>query len=518
MNNVGHSDIIDSVNILILDDQEMWQETTRVNCELIFEEIRSKNPNSKMMASAQYFACGTIEEACRILSDNVVHILFLDKDLGTSADGKRLNGVDFVSHLKAIQPFCQILVLTADTSPQDIARAIRNGASDYLLKGADENFRSYRHEVIKRALEYYSRDVAQTKSDSKQPLQTHSKFICGAPAMQRFNNKLIAVSESNRPALLLGLTGLGKGAAARRINELSRRHLSQDKRPFVQINIGGTDKSMAESILFGTEPGAFTGAHNKTKAGLFDLAKNGDLFLDEIGDASPELQLKILKVIEEKEYYRVGGNMPIKTNARFIFATNRNLQDQISKGNFREDLYMRISVFEEALPTLKERKSDLPEIIRELLSIALLEFPKKKIRFDDFPADLVRHLTRDEIPGNIRGIENDIWRLAAHTAVDELGKPDFRNWKRDLGLAPSAQAGSDGVLSYKKIMMSKFELNENSFPGLWELTQGIERKVFEELKLQGVTANEAARILKISRNTVLTRMKEFGLSSRESGQ
>ena len=152
MNNVGHSDIIDSVNILILDDQEMWQETTRVNCELIFEEIRSKNPNSKMMASAQYFACGTIEEACRILSDNVVHILFLDKDLGTSADGKRLNGVDFVSHLKAIQPFCQILVLTADTSPQDIARAIRNGASDYLLKGADENFRSYRHEVIKRAL------------------------------------------------------------------------------------------------------------------------------------------------------------------------------------------------------------------------------------------------------------------------------------------------------------------------------------------------------------------------------
>lgn len=503
-----------TINVLILDDQRMWLETTRINCEAIFEEIKRESESFSSESAVEYFLCETVDEATEILSETLIHILFLDKDLGESSAGEKISGIDQIAKFKNLQPFCQILMLTADSSLTDIARAFRNGATDYLFKSADENLKAYRHEVIRRGLEYYVRDVAQAKGISKASNRIYSKFVASSPAMQRFENKLIAVSESSRPVLLLGDSGLGKGAASRRINELSAKHFKQDERPFIQLNIGSTDKAMAESVLFGTEPGAFTGAHNRTKAGLLDLARNGDIFLDEIGDASPDLQLKLLKVIEEKEYYRVGGNTPIKTNARFILATNKNLRQLVDAGSFRQDLYMRISVFEETLPSLRERKSDLPEIVRGFLDHALLEYPKKKIRFDDFTPEMVKYFSRDEIPGNIRGIENDIFRLVAHTPVDEIGKPDFRNWKKTLAIHSSATF--DGVLSYKKIVSSKFDLSEGSFPGIPQLLAAVERRILEDLKGQGESVNEIAKITKISRNTVIDRMKRYGLSSREA--
>lgn len=505
-----------TINVLILDDQRMWLETTQVNCEAIFAEVKRESESFSSESKVEYFLCQTVDEATAILSETLIHILFLDKDLGESSDGKKITGVDQIAKFKSIQPFCQILMLTADSSPTDIARAFRSGASDYLLKSTDQNLKEYRHEVIKRALEYFSRDVSQAKSISKPSNRIYSRFVATSPAMQRFENKLTAVSESRRPVLLLGDSGLGKGAAARRINELSAEHFSQESRPFVQLNIGSTDKAMSESILFGTEPGAFTGAHSRTKAGLLDLARNGDIFLDEIGDASPDLQLKLLKVIEEKEYYRVGGNTPIKTNARFILATNRNLRELVDGGLFRQDLYMRISVFEETLPALRERKSDLPEIVRGFLEHALFEYPKKKIRFEDFTPEMVKYFSRDEIPGNIRGIENDIFRLVAHTPVDEIGKPDFRNWRKTLAI--NGAVNVEGVLTYKKVMASKFDLHESAFPGLRKLTEGIEQRIFEDLKNSGASVNEIVKITKISRNTVLERMKRYGLSTRELRQ
>lgn len=504
-----------TINVLILDDQTEWLETTQVNCEMIFEEIKNESESFSSLADVRYFPCQTVDEATAILSETLIHLMLLDKDLGTSSDGKKLSGIDQITVFKTLQPFCQILMLTADMSPTDIARAIRNGASDYLFKSSGENTKEYRHEVIKRALEYFARDVDQAKAHLKSTGRIYSRFIASSPAMQRFENKLIAVSESSRPVLLLGDTGLGKGAAARRINELSAKHFEQDSRPFVQLNIGSTDKEIAEAKIFGTEPGAFTGAHNKTRPGLLDLARNGDIFLDEIGDASPELQLKLLKVIEEKEYCRVGGTTVIKTNARFILATNKDLRKMVESGAFRQDLYMRISVFEEMLPSLQERKSDLPEIVRGFLAHALSEFPKKKIRFEDFTPEMVKYFSRDDIPGNIRGIENDVVRLVAHTPVDADGKPDFRNWKKILSGA-SVPAGPEGLLTYKKIMSSKFDLREGSFPGLPELFKSIEQRILTDLKEQGSSLNESAKVLKISRSTIINRMKYYGLSGKEA--
>lgn len=502
-----------TINVLILDDQREWLETTQVNCEMLFDEIKRESESFNSDADVQYFPCQTVDEATAVLSETLIHLMLLDKDLGVSSDGKKLNGVDQIPAFKTLQPFCQILMLTADMSPIDIARAMRNGASDYLFKGAGEDMTAHRHEVIKRALEYYAREVEQTKSLSKSSSRIYSQFVASSPAMQRFENRLIAVSESSRPVLLLGDTGLGKGAAAHRINELSAAHFGQESRPFYDINIGSEKQELVEAKLFGTEPGAFTGAHNKTRAGLLDLARNGDIFLDEIGDASDDLQIKLLKIIEERKYYRVGGTTPIQTNARFILATNKNLSEMVEAGKFRRDLYMRISVLEETLPPLKHRKADIPDIVRGFLAHALKDYSKKKIRYEDFTPEMVKHFLRDEIPGNIRGIENDVARIVAHTPVDSMGRPNFRNWKENVTNTSSA---SESVLTYKKVMSAKFDLNEKTFPGLPELTEGIERKVFEDLKNGGAGINEMVRVTKYSRNTVLDRMKRYGLSNRET--
>lgn len=502
-----------TINVLILDDQNMWLETTRVNCELLFDEIKRESESFSSDAEVHYFLCQTADEATAILSETLIHLMLLDKDLGVSSDGKKISGVELIPAFKIIQPFCQILMLTADMSPVDIGRAMRNGASDYLFKSAGEDTREHRHEVIKRALEYFARDVEQIKALSKSSGRVCSRFIARSPAMQRFENRLIAISESSRPVLLLGETGLGKGAAARRINELSAAHFGQESRPFGNLNVGSTPKDLLEATLFGTEPGAFTGAHNKTRAGLLDVVRDGDIFLDEIGDASPELQLKLLKVIEEREYYRVGGNTPIKTNARFILATNKNLSEMVETGAFRQDLYMRISVFEETLPSLKDRKADVPDMIRGFLARALKEHSKKKISYEDFTPEMVKYFLRDEIPGNIRGIENDVARLVAHTPVDSSGRPNFRNWKQNV---TSASSVSENALTYKQVMSAKFDLNAKTFPGLPELIDGIERKVFGDLKNSGKNVTEIAEVTKYSRNTVLDRMKRYGLSKREA--
>lgn len=282
----------------------------------------------------------------------------------------------------------------------------------------------------------------------------------------------------------------------------------------MQINIGATEKTLVDSILFGTEPGAFTDASKHTKPGLLDAARDGDIFIDEIGDASLELQLKLLKVVEEKEFYRVGGSKPIKTNARFIFATNRDLQALIKESKFREDFYMRISVFEETLPPLSERKEDIPYIVQGFLEAACASAKNKNVQLEDLPDDLMNYFSRDEIPGNIRGIENDVERLVAHIPYDEFGKPQMQNWKKALGLNGLNQPRKSQVLSVEQLLNAKTNFLDKNFPGLWELNQIVEKRVLEEVNAKGLSLEQAAKVLKVSVNTVLARKKQY-LKSKE---
>ncbi len=496
------------INILIVDDQPMWQITTEEICVEILQSLFG-DKKSKINNVAKFFMASNIEKAKEILLENEVHLLILDKDLGVDRHKKKISGVDYIQDFKSIQPFCQILMLTADNSVKDIAQAMRNGASDYLFKNNEDGQKEYRFEVIRKALALHKDQVEKTKYLGTQKKGLYSNYVFKSPSMQRFDNRLTAISESARPVLLLGDTGLGKGAVSRRINELTRQYQNQTLREFVQLNIASTEKCLVESILFGTEPGAFTDASRQTKAGLLDLSRDGDIFLDEIGDASIDLQLKLLKVVEEKEFYRVGGNRPIKTNARFIFATNKDISSLITQKLFREDFYMRISIFEESLPPLNERKEDIPDITQGFLEAACADSKNKNISIEDFPEDLMNYFLRDEIPGNIRGIENDIERLVAHTKFDENGRPLLQHWKKALSQQGQNYTKRISALSVEQLMNAKTNFLGKDFPGLWELTQILEKRVLDEVEAKGLSLEQASKLLKVSINTVWSRKKRF---------
>jgi DNA-binding NtrC family response regulator len=496
------------IHILIVDDQLMWRTTTEKICTDILASLFAEKAISAKDA-AKFFLASTVEEAVQIMNDVNIHLLLLDKDLGVDIENRKITGIDFIRQFKSIQPLCQVLMLTADNSVRDMAQAFRNGASDYLFKSNEDGQKEYRLEVIRKALQLNADEIEKAKSSLSINGGLYSNYVCNSAAMQRFDNKLLAVSESNRPVLILGATGLGKGAAARRVSELRAKYLGRASREFVQINIGATDKAMAESILFGTEPGAFTDASKKTKAGLLDIAGDGDVFLDEIGDASLELQLKLLKVVEEREFYRVGGNRPIKTKARFIFATNKDLRPLIAAKQFREDLYMRISVFEETLPPLSERKEDVPLILQGLLQAACAEAKNKKMSVDDFPSELMSYFLRENITGNIRGIENDVQRLVAHTKYDENGRPDLSQWKKALGSQSLSTGRKVQILNAEQLLTAKTNFLDQDFPGLWELTHILEKRVLEEVEAKGLSIEQASKILKVSVNTVWSRQKQF---------
>lgn len=502
------------IQILILDDEKMWQTTTQKMCVDVLASIFPCKDESPKIAP-KFFVASTIDEAKEILLENQIHLFLLDKDLGTEVSGKRINGVDHISDFKSIQPLCQIIMLTADISVKDVTRAMRSGAFDYLFKSNDAEHRQTRLEVVQRSFEYYGEQLMKTKMSAPSKNGLYSNYVSRSPAMQRLENKLVAVSESPRPVLLLGATGLGKGAVARRISELRRLDQKQNHREFVQINIAATEKNLVESILFGTEPGAFTDASKQTKPGLFDVARDGDIFLDEIGDASLDLQLKLLKAVEEKEYYRVGGNKPIKTNARFIFATNRDLTALIAEGKFREDFYMRISVFEETLTPLRDRKEDIPSILQGFLDAACAASKKNRINVEDFPEELMNYFMRDEIPGNIRGIENDIERLVAHIPYDEFFKPQINLWKRVLGHGAQNTTRRSSILGVDQLLTAKTNfLDTKNFPGLWGLAHILERRLFEEIDAKGLSIDQASKLLRVSTSTVQMRRKQFQ-SSKE---
>jgi two-component system response regulator AtoC len=225
------------------------------------------------------------------------------------------------------------------------------------------------------------------------------------------------------------------------------------------------------------------------------------------------MQLRLLKVVEEKEYIRVGGRQPIKTNARFIFATNKNIKDLVAQGKFREDLYMRIAALELEVPSLEERKEDLPHIIESICKRIRDTKPEKQIFFRDMPEDMARYLTRDSIPGNIRGIQNAIERFATFTLFDKQGLPDYKNWKSILGLAESTprRKARDTRLSLSELATIETDLIGAEFPGYKQAQKVFERRLIEEALLRFGNLTKAAGHLGLSKGALSLKMKAMNM-------
>ncbi len=241
-------------------------------------------------------------------------------------------------------------------------------------------------------------------------------IVGDSPALRALLEKINVVAKSNAPVLLRGESGTGKELVAKAIHELSNRA----KRPFIKINCAALPETVLESELFGHEKGAFTGAISSRK-GRFELADKGTLFLDEIGEISPAFQAKLLRVLQEQEFERVGGNQTIKVDVRIVTATNRNLEEAVSRNEFRADLYYRISVVPIKLPPLRERRSDIPQLAREFLR----RFNCENARDLSFDVSAIEVLMHCGFPGNVRELENCVQRTATMATGSSIGVDDF---------------------------------------------------------------------------------------------
>lgn len=320
------------------------------------------------------------------------------------------NGVDFISQAKKLYPYLEIIILTAYANIPDSVQAIKNGAFDYITKGDDNNriLPLVSKAMDKARLQFRIRDL-EKKIAGK---YNFDNILGNSPEINTAKELARKVAPADMTVLLLGETGSGKEVFAHAIHEGSGRR----QQPFVAVNCSAIGKDILESELFGHVAGAFTGAV-KDKKGFFEEARGGTIFLDEIGEMPVELQAKLLRVLEAQEFYKVGEAKPVKTDVRVIAATNRHLEQEIAAGHFREDLFYRLSVFQISLPSLNERKKDIPLLADWFIQ----QFsPKLNKRLTGMSPAFLQALQQHSWKGNIRELRNVLERAAILTDTDIL--------------------------------------------------------------------------------------------------
>lgn len=304
-----------------------------------------------------------------------------------------MDGIEFLKEAKRLNPSLIFIMITAYPSIETAVEAMKEEAFDYITKPFNVN---ELQRIIKRALEQ--------QKPSEQVIKIEG-IVTQSPAMYKILNMLPKIASAEANVLIMGESGTGKELIARAIHNLSPKR----DRPFIAVNCAGIPETLLESELFGYKKGAFTGALCD-KMGLFKAADGGTIFLDEIGELSPTLQVKILRVVEEKSFKPIGDTKDIKVDVRIISATNKDLEKEVIEGNFREDLYYRLNVIPIRVPPLRERKEDIPVLVEYFLKKYSKKF-KKEIR--KVSSSALELLSSYDFPGNVRELENIIERCVA---------------------------------------------------------------------------------------------------------
>lgn len=345
----------------------------------------------------------SLTSAKKILDKENIDIILCDVKL---PDG---NGVDFVPQAKKSQPFSEIILLTAYGNITDGVRAIKNGAFDYITKG-DDNDRII--PLLHQALDKVMHQKSSAININSKSITGFSAIIGDSPAIKKAIDLAQKISGIDATVLLLGETGTGKEVFANAIHHDSKRK----DHSMVSINCSAFNKELLEGELFGHKAGAYTGA-TKDKKGLIEVADGGTLFLDEIGELNIDLQAKLLRVLENGEFIKVGDTKISKANVRIIAATNRDLQKNIAGGNFREDLYYRLNAFTITLPSLRERREDIPALTGFFLSRFAQRENRPLLKINKATLQLLQLY---EWKGNIRELKNVIERAAILADTSEI--------------------------------------------------------------------------------------------------
>jgi DNA-binding NtrC family response regulator len=379
------------------------------------------------------------------------------------------DGITLMKAAKAMNPGLAVILLTAFGSIDQAVAAMKDGADDFITKPVDLDQLELRIEKALKAHRLES-EVKHLKAQLDEKYGMNG-IVGNSPAMQKVFRMIRQAAPTDATVLIQGPSGTGKELVARAIHNLSNR----SKGPFVAVEFAAISPNLLESEMFGHEKGAFTGAVSR-RIGRFEAANHGTIFLDEISEMPLELQVKLLRVLQEREFQRVGSNETVKCDIRIVAATNRDLAAYVKEGKFREDLYYRLNVIDMRLPALKERTGDVPLLVNRYLR----EFGGKSVS-----PDAMRLLESYQWPGNVRELRNAVEKMCVLSSSGEIGVDDVPDeMKRDVTMTLSV-SGTLGETEKAKILA-----------------------VLEEV---GGNRTKAAERLGISRRTIYRKLEEYGL-------
>jgi two-component system nitrogen regulation response regulator GlnG len=402
------------------------------------------------------------------------------------------SGLELLQEVKTRFPTVPVIIMTAYSDLESAVAAFQGGAFEYLPKPFDV---VQAVELIQRAI-----DESMHQSGAREEEGLVPEILGQAPAMQEVFRAIGRLALSHATVLITGESGSGKELVARALH----RHSMRADKPFVAINTAAIPKDLLESELFGHERGAFTGAQAQRR-GRFEQAESGTLFLDEIGDMPSELQTRLLRVLSDGHFYRVGGHSPIKANVRVIAATHQNLETRVKKGLFREDLYHRLNVIRVRLPSLRERREDIPLLTRHFMQKSARELGVEAKRLSE-PA--LKYLSGLDFQGNVRQLENLCHWLTVMAPGQQIEIGDLPSELRDsapMALASDWESALEGEVD---------RLLARGIPDV----HGVLVQTFERILISRALAHtggrriEAAQTLGIGRNTITRKIAELGIN------
>jgi two-component system nitrogen regulation response regulator GlnG len=406
------------------------------------------------------------------------------------------SGLELLQELKTRFPALPVIIMTAYSDLESAVAAFQGGAFEYLPKPFDVD---QALELIRRALDQSMHQVGASEAVGLTP-----EILGQAPAMQEVFRAIGRLSQSHATVLITGESGSGKELVARALH----RHSPRADKPFIAINTAAIPKDLLESELFGHERGAFTGAQAQRR-GRFEQAESGTLFLDEIGDMPAELQTRLLRVLSDGHFYRVGGHSPIKANVRVIAATHQNLETRVKDGLFREDLFHRLNVIRVRLPSLRERREDVPLLARHFLAKSAQDLGVEAKRLSEAA---LKFLMSVDFQGNVRQLENLCHWLTVMAPGQTVEVADLPPELRES--TPALVAGDwESALANevdRQLALGGGDVHER-------LTHAFERVLINRaLAHTGGRRIEAAVALGIGRNTITRKIQELGLDSGKS--
>ena len=425
------------------------------------------------------FYVSTSQEALKIFDKHPFDLVLLDIKMPD------INGIELLKEFKRKRSNINVIMITAYPSIETAVEAMREEAFDYINKPLDL-------QELKQLIE---RALAREKKVSKTKVFHYGNIVARSPAMLRILETLPKVASTKANVLIMGESGVGKKIIAHAIHRLSPRN----EEPFVTVNCAGIPETLLESELFGYKKGAFTGA-TTDRMGLFQSAHKGTLFLDEIGDLSLTLQVRLLRVVEEKRVKPLGSNKEIEVDIRLISATNQDLEQKVTAGQFREDLYYRLNVIPIRIPPLRERKEDIPVLVDYFLKKYSKELGKETPKIS---SSALSFLMEYGFPGNVRELEHIIERCVALETgniilPESLVISDFKK-KKHL-LKEEAELPSEGIDLEKKLAQ-------------------IEKKfILEALKRTKGVKKEAAKLLNLSFRSFRYKLQKHGLSKIDNNE